>query len=91
MHFFHAVPINDDESFGPLLAVRIKYFFDVSHKRKADITGGTALNYICDLSKGVAGGLGEFCLNRGGGDADKSTKIMTLEIDDYFKDGYSLQ
>ena len=91
MNFVHAVPIGEEESFGPSLAAKIKYFFDVSHKRKTDVTGKDALNYVCSLPQGATGGLGKFCLNKGGGDAEKAAKIMTTEIDDYFKDGYSLQ
>lgn len=89
--FVHAVPIDDKESFGVLLAANIKYFFDISHKRKTDITGKMALNDALSLPTGVTAGLGRFCLNKAEGDAVKAAKIMTTEIDDHFKDGYSLQ
>ena len=74
-----------------MLTARIKYFFDVSRKRKSNTTGKTALNYVCGLPKGSTGGLGKFSLNKDGGDKDKALKIMTTEIDAHFKDGFSLQ
>ena len=89
--FVHAVPVGEEESFGPLLAARTKYFFDVSCKRKSNITGKAALNYICDLPRGSTGGLGKFCLDKGGRDADKAAKIMKMEIDAHFRGVYSLQ
>ncbi len=91
VYFVHAVPIGEEESFGPSLAAKIKYFFDVSHKRKTDVTGKAALNYALSLPTGATAGLGKFCLNKGQGDLEKAAKIMTTEIDDHFKDGYSLQ
>ena len=90
IYFVHGVPIGEEETFGPLLEKRIKYFFDVSYKRKTNITGKAALNYVRNLPSGSTGGLGKFCLNKGGGDADKAATIMTDEIDAHFKDGYEL-
>ena len=89
--FVHAVPVGEEEYFAHLLAARIKYFFDVSRKRKSNITGKAALNYVCGLPRGSTGGIEKFCLNKGGRDAYKAAKIMTMEIDAHFKDGYSLQ
>ena len=68
----------------------MKYFFDVSHKRKTDVTGRSALNNCLNLRSGAGAGLGAFCLNKGKGDSDLAAKIMTTELDDHFKDGYSL-
>ncbi len=73
------------------MAEKIKYFFDVSHKRKTDATGKAALNYSLSLCQDATAGLRTFCLNKAGKDAEKYAKIMTTEIDAHFKDGYSLQ
>ena len=91
VYFVHAVPIGEEESFGRSLAATLKYFYDVCCKRKTIVTGKAALNYTVSLPTGATGGLGKFCLNKGKGDADKAAKIMTMEINDHFKDGYSLQ
>ena len=55
------------------------------------MTGRLALNYVRNLPKGVNGGLETFCLNKGGGDPGKAAKIMTEEIGNFWKHGYSLQ
>ncbi len=38
-----------------------------------------ALNYVCGLPQGSAGGLGKYCFNKGGGDVEKTIMIMTKE------------
>ena len=53
--------------------------------------GKAALNYVCGVPKSATGGHGKFCLDKGGRDKDKATKIMTMEIDAHCKDDYSLQ
>jgi hypothetical protein len=91
VYFVHAVPIGEEESFGPLLAAKIKYFFDVSRKRNTNVTGKAALKFSLSLPTGATAGLGKFCLNKAKGDAKKVAKIMTTKIDDHFKDVYYLQ
>ena len=58
------------------------------------------LDYCLDLPQGKEGGLGKFCLNKGTtnkGTAkevvsiEKTADIMTKELHDHFKDGYTLQ
>ena len=73
-YFIHGVPLGEEETFGPLLNKRIKYFFNVSYKRKTNITGQAALNYVLNLPQGSTDGLGKFCLNKGGGDQEKAEK-----------------
>ena len=91
VYFVHAIPVGEEESFGPSLAAKIKYFYDFCRKRKTDVTEKAALNYAVSLPLGATGGLGKFCLNKGKGDAAKAAKIMTQEIVEHFQDGYSLQ
>ena len=55
------------------------------------MTGMLALNYVRNLPQGDAGGLGKFCLDKGGGDPGNAAKIMTDEIHNFWKDGYFLQ
>ena len=78
----------------------IKYFFDVTHKWKTNATGKLVLEYCLDLPQGKDGGLGRYCLNKGTtnkGTAkeavsmEKAADIMTKELHDHFKDGYTLQ
>ena len=58
------------------------------------------LDYCLDLPKGKNGGLGAFCLNKGTthkGTAkevvsmEKTADVMTQELHDHYKDGYTLQ
>ena len=65
IYFVHAVPIGKEETFGPMLAVKIKYFFDVTRKRKTNTTGRLALDWYLYLPLGPRGGLGKFCLDKG--------------------------
>ena len=89
--FVHAVPLNDAESFRPLLEYRIKYFFDVCKKRKTNATGMNVLKFVRDLSTGDHSGLGRWALNRADGDEAKAAKQITDDMDDYYSSGYSLQ
>ena len=89
--FVHAVPLNDAESFCPLLEYRIKYFFDVCKKRKTNATGMNVLKFVRDLSTGDHSGLGRWALNRADGDKAKAAKQITDDMDDYYSSGYSLQ
>jgi hypothetical protein len=100
IYFVHAVPIGEEDTFLPTLKAKIKYFFDVTRKRKTNATGRLALDYCIDLPQGRKGGLGRYCLNKGTtkkGTAkevvsdDKAADVMTEELDDHFKDGYTLQ
>ncbi len=83
-----------------MLAVKLKYFFDVTHKRKTNATGRLALDRCLDLPLGSRSGLGKFCLGKGTTkkgtaqevvDEEKAADAMTIEHDDHFKDEYSLQ
>ena len=49
------------------------------------------MNNCLNLCTGAGAGLGAFCLKKAKGDADLAAKIMTTELDDHFKDDYSLQ
>ena len=91
MYFVYTVPLDDEASFEEDLTRKVKYFFDVSKKRKTDITGVMALSYARNLAQGDNGGLGLFCLNKGNGDPKKAAKVMTEEIDNHFKDGFCFQ
>ena len=91
MCFIHAVPIDDDESFGPLLEKRMKCFFDMNKKRKTDFAGKATLDCVCSLPQGTTGGLGKFFIKKGGGDPGKATVIMTEEIVECCSHGCSLQ
>ena len=91
MYFICTVPLNDEESFASELANKIKYFFDVTRKRKTDVTGQLALNYARNLPQGDDRGLGKFCLDKGGRDPAKAAKFVTEEINNFWNHGYSLQ
>ena len=91
MYFVHKVPLHDEESFKSELDRKIKYFFDVTKKRKTNMWGEMALNYARGLSTGDSRGLGKYCLAKGGGDPAKAAKVMAKEIDDYWKHGPSVQ
>ena len=98
--FIHAVPIGEEEDFLPTLKAKIKYFFDVTHERKTNITGKLVLKYCIGRPQGRTGGLGKFCLNKGTthkGTAkevvseEKTADVMTKELHDHYRDGYTLQ
>lgn len=91
MHFIFTVPLNDEESFACELANKIKYFFDITRKRKTDVMKRLASKHVRNLSKGSNGALGLFCLNKAGGDPAKTAKIMMEEIDNFWKHEYTLQ
>ena len=100
IQFIHAVPIGEEETFLPALKAKIKYFFDVTRRWKTSATGRLVLDYCCDLPQGKKGGLGGYCLNKGTTKKgtsqevvsyEKTAHIMTEELADHFKDGYSLQ
>ena len=100
VQFVHAVPIGEEDTFLPTLEAKNKYFFDVTRKRKTNATGKLVLEYCLDLPQGKEGGLGRYCLNKGTtnkGTAkeavsmEKAADIMTKELHDHFKDGYTLQ
>ena len=100
IQFIHAVPIGEEEEFLPTLKAKIKYFFDVTRKRKTNITGRLVLEYCIGLPQGRNGGLGAFCLKKGTthkGTAkevvsmEKAADVMTQELHDHYRDGYTLQ
>ena len=100
IQLIHAAPIGEEDTSLPTLREKIKYFFDVTRKRKTNATGRLVLDYCLDLPQGKEGGLGKYCLNKGTttkGTAkevvliEKGADIMTKELCDYFKDGYTLQ
>ena len=80
IYFVHTVPMDNQESFEPLLAQKIKYFIDVTKKRKTNVTGRWAIEYACNLRTGKAAGLGKFLLAKGAGDTDKAATIITEEL-----------
>ena len=95
--FIHAVPIGEEEDFLPTLKAKIKYFFDVTRKRKTNITGMLVLKYC--MGRKTAG-LANFCLKKGTTfkgtskevvSQEKTADIMTQELHDHYKDGYTLQ
>ncbi len=95
--FIHAVPIGEEDDFLPNLKAKIKYFFDVTRKRKTNITGKLVLKYC--MGRKTAG-LGKFCLRKGTthkGTAkevvseEKTADVMTQELHDHYRDGYTLQ
>ena len=99
MYFVHSVPIGEEHTFLPTLKAEIKYFFDVTRKRKTNATGRLVLDYCQDLPQGRKGGLGGCCLKKGTTkqgtpqevvSEDKAADVMTEELDDHFKDGYTL-
>ena len=49
MYFVLSVPIGEEHAFLPMLKTEIKYFFDVTRKRKTNATGRLVLNYCQDL------------------------------------------
>ena len=83
--------MDDQESIEPLLAQKIKYFIDVSKKRKTNITGPWAIEDSCDLRTGKTAGLGKFLLDKGAGNPDKAANVITEEFNGYYKGGYRLQ
>ena len=98
--FIHAIPIGEEEEFLPTLKAKIKYFFDVTRKRKTNITGRLVLEYCINLRQGRTAGLGAFCLKKGTthkGTAkqvvsdEKAADVMTQELHDHYRDGYTLQ
>ena len=90
MYYIFSVSLNDEESFESELAKKIKYLFDVTRNRKTNATGQLALNYVRNLHKGNVSGLGHFCLKKSGTDPSKTEKIITNEIHNFWKHGYSL-
>ena len=64
MYFVHSVPIGEEHAFLPTLKAEIKYFFDITRKRKTNATGRLALDYCQDLPQGRKGGLGGYCLKK---------------------------
>ena len=53
--------------------------------------GKLALDYVRNLPHGDTGGLGQFCLKKGGGDPTKAAKVMAEDIDNFWRHGYTLQ
>ena len=99
MYFVLSVPIGEEHAFLPMLKAQIKYFFDVTRKRKTNATGRLVLDYCLDLPQGRKGGLGGYCLNKGttkkGTPQEvvseaKAADVMTEELDEHFRDGYTL-
>ena len=72
-------------------ATKIKYFIDVSKKRKTNVTGIWVIKYASNLRTEKIGGLGKFLLDKGAGNPDKAATAVTEELDGYYKGGYSLQ
>ena len=99
IYFIHSVPIGEEHAFLSTLTDKIKYLFDVTRKRKTNVTVRLALDYCQDLPQGRKGGLGGYCLKKGTTkqgtpqevvSEDKAADVMTKELDDHFKDGYTL-
>lgn len=91
MHFVHTAPMGQEESLESEVGKKVKDFFDVSKKRKTNVTGKMALSYALSLPAGEKGGLGLFCLNKGNGDHEKAADRMTAELDAHWSHAYSLQ
>ena len=92
MYFVHAAPMGQDDQLASEIQKKVKYFVDVSKKRKTNITGHMALDYALSLPTGEKGGLGRFCLqNKGNGDHEKAAAKMTDELNAHWGNGYSLQ
>ena len=82
-----------------MLKAQLKYFSDVTRKRKTNATGRLVLDFVMDLPQGRKGGLGNYCLNKGTTkkgtsqevvSESKAAEVMTQELHDHFKDGYTL-
>ena len=65
MYFIHSVPIGEEHTFLSKLNAEIKYFFDLTRKRKTNATGRLVLDYCKDLPQGRKDGLGGYCLSKG--------------------------
>ena len=100
IQFIHAVPIGEEHTFLPTLNAKMKYFIDVTRKRKSNVTGKLVLDWCFDLPQGRTGGLGKYCLNKGTTNKgtskeevsiERTADIMSQELHDHFKDGYTLQ
>ena len=100
IQFIHADPIGEEEDFLPTLKAKLKYFYDVTRKRKTNITGKLVLKYTIGRPQGRTGGLGKFCLDKGTihkGTAkeevseERTADVMTEELHEHYRDGYTLQ
>ena len=98
--FIHAVPIGEEEDFLPTLKAKIKYFFDVTRKQKTNITSNLVLKYCMGRPQGKTSELGAFCLKKGTThkgtskqvvSEEKTADVMTQELHDHYRDGYTLQ
>jgi chemotaxis protein histidine kinase CheA len=99
IYFIVSVPIGEANAFESTLKAQLKYFFDVTRKRKTHVTGRLVLDYCQDLPQGRKGGLGKYCLNKGTTkkgtskevvSESKAVEVMTQELHDHFKDGYTV-
>ena len=94
-----SVPVEDTNAFESALKAQMRYFFDVTRKRKSTVIGRLVLDYCQDLRQGQKGGLGNYCLKKGTTkkgtskeevSESKAAEVMTEEIHDHFKDGYTV-
>ena len=84
IYFLRMVPMDDQQYFYPLLTSKMKYFFNITRKRKTDVEGTIALTYASNICTRDSGGLGKFHLNKDAGNSAKATSVMTEEIDRYY-------
>ena len=99
IYFILTVRIGEEDTFEPMLKAQLKYFSDVTRKRKTNATGRLVLDFVMDLPQGRKGGLGNYCLNKGTTkkgtsqevvSESKAAEVMTQELHEHFKDGYTL-
>ena len=99
IYFIVSVPVDEANAFESTLKAQLKYFLDVTRKRKSTVIGRLVLDYCQDLRQGRKGGLGNYCLKKGttkkGTSKEvvsdsKAVEVMTEEIQDHFKDGYTV-
>ena len=97
--FIVSVPIEEVNAFESVLKAQMRYFLDVTRKRKSNVIGRLVLDYCQDLRQGRKGGLGNYCLKKGTTkkgtskevvSESKAAEVMTEEIHDHFKDGYTV-
>ena len=62
---------------------RSSIFFDATKTRKMDVWGWLALTYVHNLPQEDTSGLGQFCLDKGGGDPTKAAEVMAEEFDNF--------